>query len=221
MLKVFTAYRKTAALGLCVTAAMTALFIAMGEAAFSIFIIVLGLWITWLASLYKAMREHQAMLDVLYQEMDAPRFIQIYRAKLEKAKPGSAFEGGYARAYRQCLYDDGRIRRSAEWFTAACDQPDVKLLMAENQAACLQRMDAKELPEALETWKRCMQQVKPARKRRSEQSLRMVEIRRAVASGRADEHMQLEVQTAAKASTNAVIAFPCTCCLPKLCAARF
>ena len=71
MLKVFTAYRTTAALGLCVTAAMTALFIAMGEAAFSIFIIVLGLWITWLASLYKAMREHQAMLDVLYQEMDA------------------------------------------------------------------------------------------------------------------------------------------------------
>lgn len=47
MLKVFTAYRTTAALGLCVTAAMTALFIAMGEAAFSIFIIVLGLWITW------------------------------------------------------------------------------------------------------------------------------------------------------------------------------
>lgn len=92
MLKVFTAYRTTAALGLCVTAAMTALFIAMGEAAFSIFIIVLGLWITWLASLYKAMREHQAMLDVLYQEMDAPRFIQLYRTKLDKAKPGSAFE---------------------------------------------------------------------------------------------------------------------------------
>ena len=45
-----------------------------------------------------------------------------------------------------------------------------------------------------------MQQVKPARKRRSEQSLRMVEIRRAVASGRADEHMQLEVQTAARTS---------------------
>ena len=72
--------------------------------------------------------------------------------------------------------------------------------MAENRAACLQRMDAKELPEALETWKRCMQQVKPARKRRSEQSLRMVEIRRAVASGRADERMQLEVQTAARTS---------------------
>ena len=33
MLKVFTAYRKTAALGLCVTAATTVLFIAMGEAA--------------------------------------------------------------------------------------------------------------------------------------------------------------------------------------------
>lgn len=56
----------------------------MGEAAFSIFIIVLGLWITWLASLYKAMREHQAMLDVLYQEMDALRFIQLYRTKLDK-----------------------------------------------------------------------------------------------------------------------------------------
>lgn len=45
-----------------------------------------------------------------------------------------------------------------------------------------------------------MQQVKPARKRRSEQSLRMVEIRRTVASGRADERMQLEVQTAARTS---------------------
>lgn len=72
--------------------AMTALFIAMARRRFRFSIIVLGLWITWLASLYKAMREHQAMLDVLYQEMDAPRFIQIYRAKLEKAKPGSAFE---------------------------------------------------------------------------------------------------------------------------------
>lgn len=200
MLKVFTAYRTTAALGLCVTAAMTALFIAMGEAAFSIFIIVLGLWITWLASLYKAMREHQAMLDVLYQEMDAPRFIQLYRTKLEKAKPGSAFEAAMRAHIGNAYMMMGGYAEALEWFTAACDEPDVKLLMAENRAACLQRMDAKELPEALETWKRCMQQVKPARKRRSEQSLRMVEIRRAVASGRADEHMQLEVQTAAKAS---------------------
>ena len=94
----------------------------------------------------------------------------------------------------------GEYAQALEWFTAACDQPDVKLLMAENRAACLQRMDAKELPEALETWKRCMQQVKPARKCRSEQSLRMVEIRRTVASGRADERMQLEVQTAARTS---------------------
>ncbi|MFQ7098515.1 MAG: hypothetical protein ACLRUN_14385 [Christensenellales bacterium] len=80
---------------------MTALFIAMGEAAFSIFIIVLGLWITWLASLYKAMREHQTMLDVLYQEMDALRFIQLYRTKLEKAKPGALRVA--MRAHRQCL----------------------------------------------------------------------------------------------------------------------
>ena len=53
----------------------------------------------------------------------------------------------------------GGYAEALEWFTAACDEPDVKLLMAENRAACLQRMDAKELPEALETWKRCMQQV--------------------------------------------------------------
>lgn len=113
MLRVFTAYRKTAALGLCVTAAMTALFIAMGEAAFSIFIIVLGLWITWLASLYKAMREHQAMLDVLYQEMDAPALYPALPDKTGKSEAGQRFRGGHACAYRQCLYDDGRIRRSA------------------------------------------------------------------------------------------------------------
>ena len=130
MLKVFTAYRKTAALGLCVTAATTALFIAMGEAAFSIFIIVLGLWITWLASLYKAMREHQAMLDVLYQEMDAPRFIQIYRVKLEKAKPGSAFEAAMRAHIGNAYMMMGEYAQALEWFTAACDEPDVKLLMA-------------------------------------------------------------------------------------------
>ena len=155
---------------------MTALFIAMGEAAFSIFIVILGLWITWLASLYKAMREHQAMLDVLYQEMDALRFIQLYRTKLEKAKPGSAFEAAMRAHIGNAYMMMGEYAQALEWFTAACDQPDVKLLMAENRAACLQRMDAKELPEELETWKRCMQQVKPARKRRSEQSLRMVAV---------------------------------------------
>ena len=125
MLKVFTAYRTTAALGLCVTAATTALFIAMGEAAFSIFIIVLGLWITWLASLYKAMREHQAMLDVLYQEMDAPRFIQLYRTKLEKAKPGSAFEAAMRAHIGNAYMMMGEYAEALEWFTAACDQPDV------------------------------------------------------------------------------------------------
>lgn len=113
MLKVFTAYRTTTALGLCVTAAMTALFIAMGEAAFSIFIIVLGLWTLGCARFIRPMREHQAMLDVLYQEMDAPRFIQLYRTKLEKMRSRAALSRRHARAYRQCLYDDGRIRRSA------------------------------------------------------------------------------------------------------------
>ena len=137
MLKVFTAYRTTAALGLCVTAAMTALFIAMGEAAFSIFIIVLGLWITWLASLYKAMREHQVMLDVLYQEMDAPRFIQLYRTKLDKAKPGSAFEAAMRAHIGNAYMMMGEYAEALEWFTAACDQPDVKLLMAEiRRPAC-------------------------------------------------------------------------------------
>lgn len=36
----------------------------------------------------------------------------------------------------------GGYAEALEWFTAACDEPDVKLLMAENRAACLQRMDA-------------------------------------------------------------------------------
>ncbi|MFR2020709.1 MAG: tetratricopeptide repeat protein [Christensenellales bacterium] len=200
---------------MCVTAAMTALFIAMGEAAFSIFIIVLGLWITWLASLYKAMREHQAMLDVLYQEMDAPRFIQLYRTKLDKAKPGSAFEAAMRAHIGNAYMIMGEYAEALEWFTAACDQPDVKLLMAENRAACLQRMDAKELPEALETWKRCMQQVKPARKRRSEQSLEWWKSAGRWHRGARTNTCSWRFRRRPELPTNAVIAFPCTCCLPK------
>lgn len=200
MLRVFTEYRRAAALGVCATVAVTALFLAMGEGAFAIFIVILGLWITWLVSLYQAIRAHQRLLDILYQDMDARRFMQEYGGRLPSARRGSAFEAAMRAHMGNACVLLGEYDKALEWFASPCEKPEVRLLMAENRAACLQRMKSSELPAAVEAWKRELEGVKPARRRLSEQSLRLLDIRTAVEEGRADERMQAEVQENARAS---------------------
>lgn len=200
MLRVFTEYRRTAVLGVCVTAAVTAILIAMGEGAFSIFIAILGLWLTWLFSLNKAIRAHQKVLDVLYQEMDARRFIEVYSARMASARSGSAFEAAMRAHIGNAHMLLGEYEEALRWFTSTCPRGDVRLLMAENRAACLQRMKSPELAGAVEAWKQAMAGVKPAKRRVSEQSLRMLEIRCAVDEHRADEQMQALVQESAQTS---------------------
>lgn len=200
MLRVFTEYRKTAALGLCVTAAMTALFVAMGEGAFSIFIVILGLWLTWLFLLYKAIRAHQTLLDVLYQEMNVPAFLEAYGKRLASARRGSAFEAAMRAHIGNAHMLLGEYEEALQWFSSTCGRSDVRLLMAENRAACLQRMKSPELPAAIGAWEQALSAVKPAKRRVGEQSLRMLKIRCAVDEGRADEQMQAEVQEGAQAS---------------------
>ena len=200
MLRVFTEYRKTAALGILVTVALTALFMAMGEGPFAIFVVILSLWMTWLFSLYKAIKTHQSMLDILYQDMDAHRFLEEYGKRLSAARKGSSFEAAMRAHMGNACVMLGKYGEALEWFQTDCPKPDVCLLMAENRAACLQRMKSPELPAALATWKQCMGRVKKSRRALSEQSYHLLEIRTAIEEKRADEAMQGEIQTNAKLS---------------------
>lgn len=200
MLRVFTEYRRTAALGVLVTAVLTVLFVVMGEGAFAIFVVILGLWVTWLLSLYKAIKAHQGMLDILYQDMDAHRFLEEYGKRLSAVRKGSSFEAAMRAHMGNACVMLGEYEEALTWFKTDCPKPDVCLLMAENRAACLQRMKSPELPDALATWKQCMGRVKPSRRELSEQSFHLLEIRTAIEEKRADEAMQGEIQANAKLS---------------------
>ena len=195
MIRLFDRPRQILFLGAAVTVAVTVMMIAAGERAFAIFVAITGMWVSWYACLSGAIRRHNRLLSILYDDLEPVRFMEEYRPLLGKAAGGSAMEAAMRAHLGNALAARGMYEEALSWYESGCKKSDVALMQHENRCRCLFELGrTNALQEEMTRWKALLPQVKKARRETSLHSMELLEIRRRVRQGRTSGEDQLFVQ---------------------------
>ena len=195
MIRLFDRPRQILFLGAAVSVAVTAMMIAAGERAFAIFVAITGLWVSWLACLSNAIRRHNRLLNILYDDLEPGHFMEEYKPLLGKAAPGSAMEAAMRAHVGNALVAKGMYEEALNWYESDCKRNDVVLMQHENRSRCLLELDRRnELQEEMTRWRALLSQIKKARRESSLHSMELLEIRQRVQQGRISDEDQLFVQ---------------------------
>ena len=137
MIRLFSNAVRFFVIALAATVVLTVFFLfGSPNPAFSVFIVIAGVWVSWFGALYIAVGANQKLLAILYNEMRPDEFIERYTPLLSRCRKGSTWEAVLRAHIGNAYAAKGEFNGALEWFTGGSGTPVNLAMQAQDRGGC-------------------------------------------------------------------------------------